>query len=124
MLCFVAFESLIVFFLKDYLGVPAYYPAIPFGLGFIVFITCAILNARGYRTNARLKKHPSYILTTTIIFVICTIIVSMIAVYLKAQMSNPAQLLSYVVIPVVYLANMLIFVAFYRMNSVHNSVNR
>ena len=39
MLCFVAFESLIVFFLKDQLGVPAYYPAIPFGLGFIVLPT-------------------------------------------------------------------------------------
>lgn len=124
MLCFVAFESLIVFFLKDQLGVPAYYPAIPFGLGFIVFIACAILNARGYRTNARVRKHPAYILSTTIIFVISTIAVSMVAVYLKAQMSDPAQLLSYVIIPVIYLANMLIFVSFYRMFSTNNSANQ
>ena len=124
MLCFVAFESLVVFFLKDYLNIPAYYPAIPFGLGFMVFIVCAILNARGYRTNARRKKHPSYILTTTIIFVISMIIVSMVAVYLKAQISDPKQLLSYVVIPVVYLANMMIFVAFYRMFSTNESANR
>ena len=124
MLCFVMFESLVVFFLKDYLNIPAYYPAIPFGLGFIVFITCAVLNARGFRTNARRKKHPSYILTSTIIFVICTIIVSMVAVYLKAQISDPKQLLSYVVIPVAYLANILIFVAFFRMFSTNESANK
>ncbi|MBO5737045.1 MAG: hypothetical protein J6S04_04475, partial [Clostridia bacterium] len=124
MLCFVAFESLIVFFMKDYLNIPAYYPVIPFGIGFLVFIACAVLNARGYRTNARRKKHPSYILTSTIIFVISIIIVTMVAVYLKAQVSDPAQLLSYVVIPVVYLANLMIFVAFYRMFSTNESTNR
>ena len=124
MLCFVAFESLIVFFMKDYLNIPAFYPVIPFGIGFIVFIACAVLNARGYRTNARRKKHPSYILSTTIIFVISAIIVSMVAVYLKAEVSNPAELLSYVIIPIVYLTNMLIFVAFYRMLSMNENTNR
>ena len=124
MLCFVAFESLIVFFLKDYLNIPAYYPVIPFGIGFIVFITCAILNARNYRANARRKRHPSYILTMTIIFVISIIIVTMVAVYLKAQISDPTQLLSYVIIPIAYLANMMIFVAFYRMFSCNESANR
>jgi hypothetical protein len=118
------FESLIVFFMKDYLNIPAFYPAIPFGIGFIVFITCAVLNARGYRTNVRRKKHVSYILTATIIFVISAIIASMVAVYLKADVSNPAQLLSYVIIPIVYLANMLIFVAFYRMFSMNESTNK
>ena len=123
MLCFVAFESLIVFFMKDYLNIPAYYPAIPFGIGFIVFIICAILNARGFRTNARRKKHPSYILSSTIIYVISVIAVTMVAVYLKAQISDPKQLLSYVIIPVVYLTNMMIFVSFYRMFSTNDNAN-
>ena len=124
MLCFVAFESLIVFFIKDYLNIPAFYPAIPFGIGFIAFIICAILNARGYHPNARRKKHPSYILSSTVIFVICAIIVTMVAVYLKAQISDPAQLLSYVIIPIVYLTNLLIFVAFYHTYSVNESNQR
>ena len=124
MLCFIAFESLIVFFVKDSLQIPAYYPAIPFGIGFIVFITCAILYARNYRPNARRKKHPSYLLTMTVLFVISIIIVTMVAVYLKAQISNPVQLLSYVIIPIVYLANMMIFAAFYYMFSVYESNNR
>ena len=124
MLCFVAFESLVVFFIKDYLNIPAYYPAIPFGIGFIVFITCAILYARNYRPNARRKRHPSYLVTMTVLFVISIIIVTMIAVYLKAQISDPAQLLSYVIVPIIYLANMMVFATFYYMFSVHESYNR
>jgi hypothetical protein len=118
MLCIVAFESIVVFFTKDYLGVPAYYPAIGFGIGFFAFLVCAILHARGFRPNVRRKKHPSYLLTTAILFVICVIAVTMIAVYLKADISNPAQLFAYVIVPVVYLSNILIFTAFYHMFSI------
>ena len=113
MLFIVAFESLVVFFMKDYLQIPAYYPAIGFGVGFIAFIICAILYARGYKASARRKKHPSYFLTAAILFVISVIAVTMVAVYLKAQLSNPTQLLSYVIIPIAYFANILIFATFY-----------
>ena len=119
--CIIAFESLLVFFLKDYLGVSYVYPVIGFAVGFIAFIICAILYAMGYKPRVRRKKHASYILTTSVVFVIGVIIVTMIAVFFKAEISNPAQLLSYVLIPVIYLANMLIFSAFYRVFSVKES---
>ena len=119
--CIVAFESLVVFFIKDYIGVDALYPAIGFALGFATFITCAILNACGYKSHARRKKHPSYVITAAVVFVICVIIVSMVAVYCKAQMNDPAQLFAFVIIPVIYLANILIFTAFYRLFSVKAS---
>ena len=111
--CIVAFESLIVFFTRAYLGVSAVYPALGFAVGFIQFIVCAILYAMGYRPRARRKKHPSYIVTASILFVISVIIVSMIAVYFKAQLGIPSQLLSYIVIPVIYLMNILFFVIFF-----------
>lgn len=121
--CIIAFESLIAYFIKDYLGVNALYPTVGFALGFTTFIICAILYAIGYKPRARRRKHPSYILTAAVVFVITVIIVTMIAVYCKAQMSDPAQLLSFVVIPVIYLLNILFFVAFYYLFSVRASKN-
>ena len=121
--CIIAFESLLTFFVKEYLGVNAAYPAIGFAGGFITFIACAILYACGYKPRARRRKHASYILTSAIVFVICVIVATMIAVYCKAQMSNPAQLLSFVVIPVVYLLNIPFFAVFYYLFSVRASRN-
>ncbi len=121
--CIIAFESLVAFFIKDYIGVSAVYPAVGFALGFITFIVCAITYACGYRPRARRRKHPSYILTAAVVFVITVIIVTMVAVYCKAQISDPAQLLSFVVIPVIYLLNILFFVAFYYLFSVRASKN-
>ena len=115
--CIILFESLTVFFLKYFLNVSYVYPIVGFVGGFALFITCAILHACNYRPNARRKKHPTYILTATVIFVIAVIIVTMIAVYCKAQMSIPSQLFSYVVIPVIYLLNIIFFVAFYHLFS-------
>ena len=48
-------------------------------------------------------------------FIIGVIIVTMVAVYMRAQLGNPAELLSYVIVPVVYLSNILVFSAFYYM---------
>ena len=116
-----AFESLLVFFAKNYLSVSILYPIIGFTAGFIPFIVCAILYASGFKSNVKLKKHASYILTTAIIFVICVILVTMVAVYMKAQISLIPQLLAYIIIPIGYLINMLLFVAFYYTFSVKDS---
>ena len=112
-LCIMAFESLAVFFIKDYMGVSALYPVLGFSAGFLVFLACSILYAMHYKPNVRRKKQPSYLLTAAILFVICVVIVSMIAVYFKAQISIPSQLLAYVIVSVAYLANNLLFAIFY-----------
>ena len=113
MFCIVAFESLIVFFLKDMLQLSPAYPAIGFAIGFTAFMICCGLHAYGFRPNARLKKHPSYILTSAICFIIAVIATSIVAVYSQAQLSDITQLCKYVVIPIAYLANILIFALFY-----------
>jgi hypothetical protein len=122
--CIVAFESLVVFFMKDLLKVSPAYPAVGFSAGFVMFLTCCILYAMSYKPNAKRKKHPSYLITMAVMFVISVIVVTMVAVYCKAQMSDPAQLLSYVIIPVAYLLNILIFALFYRTFSVKDSVRK
>ena len=121
--CIVVFESLLVFFTRGYLQVSAIYPALAFAGGFIQFIVCAILYALGYKPRARRKKHASYGLTATVIFVICVLITTMVAVYCKAQISDPKQLLSFVIIPVVYLLNIIFFVTFFYLFSVKASTN-
>ena len=121
--CIAIFESLAVFFMKDYLGVSGLYPALCFAVGFVTFIICAILYACGYKSNVKRKKHATYVVTAAVIFVIAVIIVTMIAVYMKAQLSLTPELLSYVVIPVGYLFNILFFTAFYYAFSLKASKN-
>ena len=116
-----AFESLLVFFLKDALKVSVAYPAIWFGIGFAMFITCAVLYACNYRPNAKRKKQPTYLVTAAILFVIGVIVVTMIAVYTQAQISDPAQFFSYVLIPVAYLLNILVFAIFFYLFSNKNN---
>ena len=121
MLCILTFESLAVYFLLDYLTIPSYYPAIAFALGFTVFLICAILYSKGFRPHVRRRKNPSYLLTNTVLFIIFVILTTMVAVYLKADLSDPKQLISYIIIPVVYLSNILVFTAFYHTFSKHNN---
>ena len=117
----IAFESLLVYFMRGYLGVSFIYPIVLFAGGFVQFIICALLYAKGFRPRVRRKKHASYIVTASVLFVIAVIIVTMIAVYMKAQISLIPQLLAYIIIPIGYLINMLLFVAFYYTFSVKDS---
>lgn len=110
-------ESLAVFFLRGALGVSITYPVVALGVGFVAFIIFAILYAKGYQSTARRQKRATYIGTSMILFVVSVIIVTMVAVYCKADVSVPAILLSYVVIPVVYLLNLVFFAAFYHLFS-------
>ena len=118
--CIIAFECLLAYFIRGYLGVSVLYPLIAFAGGFVQFIVFAIMYAQGYKSKVRRKKHSSYLLTSSVLFVIAVIVVTMIAVYFKAETSNPAQLLSFVVLPVLYLLNIVLFAVFYRLFSTKN----
>ena len=120
--CIVAFEALFAYFIRGYLGVSLLYPLLAFAIGFVQFITFAIMYAQGYKAKARRKKHSSYLLTSSVVFVISVIVTTMIAVYFKAEMSNPAQLLSFVVLPIAYLFNIVLFAIFYRLFSARSKV--
>ena len=119
--CIMAFESLAIFFLKDYLGTTVLYPLTAFTVGFIQFAICAILYACGYRPRARKKKNAPYVLTSFVVFVICVILTTMIAVYFKAQVSIPAELLAFVIIPVILLLNILFFAGLFYLFSTKTS---
>ena len=111
--CIVLAESLVIFFVKDKLNVSGLYPAVGCGIGLAAFLLCTVLYACGYRPQAKRAKHPGYILNASILFVIGVIAVSMIAVYLKADLKQPAELLAYVILPVIYLLNIILFAVFY-----------
>ncbi len=121
--CIVAFEALLAYFIRGYLGVSVLYPLIAFAGGFVAFIVFAILYAQGYKAKARRKKHSSYLLTSSVIFVIAVIVTTMMAVYFKAETSNPAELLSFVVLPVLYLFNIVLFAIFYRLFSARSKID-
>jgi hypothetical protein len=108
-------ECLAVFFLRDTIGVNAIYPAVPFAIGFVAFIVCAILYACGYRSQERRTKSSSYMISALIIFVITVIATSMVAIYFKADLMNATELLKFIVIPVVFLLNIVLFAIFYRL---------
>ena len=124
-LCIVAFETLAVFFLKDRLNQKAiYYATIFAAIGFVTFVASAILYASRYKPNVKHKKNPSYVLTSAIVFVIATIAIMMIAVYFRADiLANSSDLLSYVVVPVCYLINVILFAALYYMFSSKGNKN-
>ena len=111
--CIILAESLTVFFIKDTLNIPPWYAAIPFGIGFIFFGICAILYASGYKPQVRRQKHPAYFVNASIAFIVSIILVTMIAVYLKAELTLVTVLFAYVLIPVIFLANILLFAVFY-----------
>ena len=113
--CLVLAECLSVFFLRDAIGVNAIYPAVPFAIGFVAFIICAILYACGYRSQERRTKSTSYMVSALIIFVITVIATSMVAIYFKADLMNAKELLKFIVIPVVFLLNIVLFAVFYRL---------
>ena len=112
--CFLAIECIIVFFMKESLGVSLYYPLIPLAVGLIAFAICSILYASGYQSAAKLNKRSgTYIFSAVILFVVGVIVASMIAVYFKAPLATPTVFLSYIVIPAVLLTNIILFPVFY-----------
>ena len=118
-LAFLLIECLIVFFIKDDLGISFIYPLVPALIGLVGFGICAILYANGYQANARLtKKSPSYIFSATVLFVVGVIIAAMVAVYCKAPLFEANNLLTYLIIPTVLLTNLIIFPVLYHFLSI------
>ena len=121
---FILAEALTVFFLRESIGVSALYPAVPFAVGFSFFIVCAILYACGYRSQERKTKNNSYIITSVIIFVITVIATSMVAIYFKANLADAKELLKFVVLPVVFLLNIVLYAIFYHLFTRHSTSDR
>ncbi|MDY4894570.1 MAG: hypothetical protein SO532_01625, partial [Candidatus Borkfalkiaceae bacterium] len=110
-------ESISVFFFRNELGVNGLYPFVAFTGGFLTFLVCTIMYAGGYKPKVRKTKKCGYILTSFVVFVIVTVLASMVAVYLKVDLRSTAVLFAYVLLPVIYLFNVVLFALFYRLFS-------
>jgi hypothetical protein len=118
-LAFLLIECLIVFFMAEGLNISFVYPLVPASIGLVTFVVCALLYANGYQANAKLnKKSPSYIFSATVLFVIGVIIAAMVAVYCKAPLFEPSNLLVYIIIPTVLLTNIILFPTFFHFFSI------
>ena len=118
-LAFLLVECLIVFFMAEDLNVSFVYPLIPAIIGLVIFVVCALLYANGYQANAKLnKKSPSYIFSASVLFVIGVIVAAMVAVYCKAPLFEPNNLLVYLIIPTVLLTNIILFPVFFHFFSI------
>ena len=112
--CFLVIECVVVFLTKDSLNVPIYYPLIPLVTGLLAFAVCSVLYASGYQANAKLnKKSAAYIFSGVILFIVGTIIASMIAVYCKAPLAQPTTFLKFIIVPAVFMTNIILFPTFY-----------
>lgn len=119
--CFLAVECIIVFFMKDTLGVPFFYPLIPLAVGLVFFAICSILYASGYQPNAKLnKKSGGYIFSAVILFVVGIITASMVAVYCRAPLAEPTALLSFILLPAIFLTNLILYPVFYHFFAISN----
>ncbi len=119
--CLLAIECIIVYFMKDTLGVPFYYPLIPMAAGLVFFATCSILYASGYQSNARLnKKSGGSIFSAVILFFVGVITASMVAVYCRAPLGDPMILLSYILLPAIFLTNLILYPIFYHFFAISN----
>ena len=59
------------------------------------------------------KKSAAYIFTATILFFVGLIILSMIAVYCKVPLEQPVTFLKFIVVPAIFLTNIILFPTFY-----------
>ncbi len=119
--CLLAIECIIVYFMKDTLGVTFYYPLIPMAIGLVGFAICSILYASGYQSNAKLNKQSGgAIFTAVILFFIGVIVASMVAVYCRAPLAEPTALLSFILLPAIFLTNLILYPIFYHFFAISN----
>ena len=118
--CLLAVECIIVYFMKDNLGVPFYYPLVPMAIGLVFFAVCAILYACGYQSKAKLKKSGGPIFSAVILFFVGVITASMVAVYYRAPLAEPTVLLSFIALPAIFLTNLVLYPIFYHFFAISN----
>ena len=112
--CFLALECILALIFKDALTVTPFYSLIPLSLGLIAFAICSVLYATGYQSNVKLnKKSATYIFTATILFFVGIIILSMVAVYCRVPLEDMATFLKFIIVPAVFLTNIILFPTFY-----------
>lgn len=106
-------EGSITLGLMRTLQLPRFYPYLIWGAGLGVLLVCGLAYVNHYGERA-LRRTGNLLVNTIVTYALCVIVILIIALASNIDFSNVGQLMSYVVIPVVFFLNIVVFaVAYY-----------
>lgn len=95
------------------LQLPRFYPYLIWGAGLAVLLVCGLAYVNHYGERA-LRRTGNLLVNTIVTYALCVIVILIIALAGNIDFTNVGQLMSYVVIPVVFFLNIVVFaVAYY-----------
>lgn len=95
------------------LQLPRFYPYLIWGAGLAVLLVCGLAYVNHYGERA-LRRTGNLLVNTIVTYALCVIVILIIALAGNIDFTNIGQLMSYVVIPVVFFLNIVVFaVAYY-----------
>lgn len=95
------------------LQLPRFYPYLIWGAGLAVLLVCGLAYVNHYGERA-LRRTGNLLVNTIVTYALCVIVILIIALAGNIDFTNIGQLMSYVVIPVIFFLNIVVFaVAYY-----------
>ena len=94
------------------LQLPRFYPYLIWGAGLGVLLVCGLAYVNHYGERA-LRRTGNLLVNTIVTYALCVIVILIIALASNIDFSNVGQLMSYVVIPVVFFLNIVVFAVAY-----------
>ena len=105
-------EGSITLGLMRTLQLPRFYPYLIWGAGLGVLLVCGLAYVNHYGERA-LRRTGNLLVNTIVTYALCVIVILIIALAGNIDFSNVGQLMSYVVIPVVFFLNIVVFAVAY-----------
>ena len=105
-------EGSITLGLMRTLQLPRFYPYLIWGAGLGVLLVCGLAYVNHYGERA-LRRTGNLLVNTIVTYALCVIVILIIALASNIDFSNVGQLMSYVVIPVVFFLNIVVFAVAY-----------
>ena len=95
------------------LQLPRFYPYLIWGAGLGVLLVCGLAYVNHYGERA-LRRTGNLLVNTIVTYALCVIVILIIALAGNIDFSDAGQLMTYVIIPVVFFLNIVVFaVAYY-----------
>ncbi len=93
-------------------GLPAFYPYFIWGVGLAVLLVTGLAYANRYGERS-LRRTGPVLLNTIVSYILLVIITLIVALTARADLSNSAQLATFVIVPIVFFLGVILFGATY-----------
>ncbi len=94
------------------LQLPRFYPYLIWGAGLAVLLVCGLAYVNHYGERA-LRRTGNLLVNTIVTYALCVIVILIISLAGNIDFTNLSQLMTYVVIPIVFFLNIVIFAVVY-----------